>query len=115
MNKLAIISLALVSASAFGAKPHVYKGWVGDKACGLKCASVSHKACAVKCLSGGGTYIFILDKDKKTTFTVENPTALKGDEGLLVQVTGTVSGDKIHIDGVKQLKQPAPTMQKAGM
>ena len=112
MNKLALVSVVLVSASAFAAKPHVYKGWVGDAKCGVKCASPSHMACAVACLKGGGTYIFVLDKDKKTIYTIDNPAAVKGHEGHLVQVTATITKDKIHVDGVKMLPQPTATAQK---
>ena len=115
MNKLALMSIVLVSASAFAAKPHVYKGWVGDSHCGVKSASASHMACAVKCLKGGADYIFVLDSDKKTMYTVDNPKSLKGHEGHLVQVTAVVTGNKIHVNGVKMLKQPTAPMQKGGM
>jgi len=111
MNKLALISLALVSATAFAAKPHIYKGWVGDSNCGVKSASAAHMACAVKCLNGGAKYIFVLDKDKKTIYQIDNPTALKGNEGLLVQVTAELNGTTLHIDGVKKLKQPGAAAQ----
>lgn len=112
MNKLALISLVLVSATAFAAKPHVYKGWVGDSNCGVKSASASHMACAIKCLKGGASYIFVLDSDKKTMYTVDNPTALKGHEGHLVQVTATLNHSTMHVNGVKMLKQPTGTGQK---
>ena len=106
MNKLALIPLVLVSVSAFAAKPHVYKGWIGDSKCGVKSASSAHMACAVACLKGGAAYIFVLDKDKKTMYTIDNPGAVKGHEGHLVQVTATINGDKIHVNGLKMLAQP---------
>jgi hypothetical protein len=106
MNKLALLSLVLVSSSAFGSKPTVYKGWIGDAKCGVKSASVGHHDCAVTCLKGGGTYVFVLDKDKKTIYTIDNPKAVKGHEGHLVSVTGTVKGTKIHVTKVMMLKQP---------
>ena len=114
MNKLALIPLALLATGAFAAKPHIFKGWVGDAACGVKSASASHLACAQKCLgAGGGTYIFVLDKDKKTIYQIDNPKALKGNEGLLVQVTATLTGTTLHINGVKKLTQP-PVTAKTG-
>ncbi|MHB8637803.1 MAG: hypothetical protein ACYC96_15165 [Fimbriimonadaceae bacterium] len=111
MNKLAIISLVLVSASAFAAKPHVYKGWVGDAKCGAKSASPNHKACAVACLKGGAAYVFVLDKGKKV-YTIDNPATVKGHEGDLIQVTGVLKGSKIHINAMKMLKQPKSQIQK---
>ncbi|HLK13780.1 MAG TPA: hypothetical protein VKT78_03160 [Fimbriimonadaceae bacterium] len=108
MKNLALISLAVVSASAFAAKPHVYKGWVGDEKCGVKCASVGHMACAQSCLKRGGTYVFVFDNKDHKIYKIENPDAVKGHEGHLVQVTATISGDKIHVDALKMLKQPAP-------
>lgn len=101
MNKLALISLALVSATAFADKPTTLKGWVGDAKCGVKCASADHKSCATHCLSTGGTYVFVLDKDKKTIYTIDNPKAVKGHEGDLITVTGTIKGKKLHITKVK--------------
>lgn len=112
MKLFATIPLVLVAAASFAAKPHTYKGWVGDAKCGVKCASPAHAACAVACLKGGGTYVFVLDKDKKTIYTIDNPAAVKGHEGHLVQVTATVTGDKIHVDKVKMLAQPKAEGQK---
>lgn len=109
MKNLAFLSLVLVAGSAFAAKPQTYKGWVGDAKCGVKCASPSHLACAQACLKNGGTYIFVLDKDKKTIYTIDNPKAVKGHEGHLIVVTGTVKGSKIHVDKVKMLPQPKAT------
>jgi hypothetical protein len=112
MKKLAIISLALATTCAFGS---TLKGWVSDAACGTKGANSGHKACAIKCIKGGSAYIFILDKDKKTTYTVDNPKALKGHEGHLVSVNGTVKAGKLHVTHVTMLKQPPAPKQKMDM
>jgi hypothetical protein len=117
MKKLAIISLVLASSVVFAGKPTTYKGWVTDAACGVKGTNSGHVACAVKCLKGGGTYVLILDKDKKTTYTIDNPKAVKGHEGHLVSVAGTIKGTKIHVTKVTMLKQPPvpKTAAKADM
>jgi hypothetical protein len=108
MKNLALISLALVSAGAF-AKPTTFIGWIGDQKCGVKCASASHQACAVSCLKGGGTYIFVLDKDKTTIYTYDSTKLLVGHEGQLVKIEGTLNGTVLHVDKVKEYKPPTST------
>ena len=46
--------------------------------------------------------VVVTDGDQKV-LTVDNPDVLNGHEGHHVAVTGTVTGDTIHVDSVKML------------
>jgi hypothetical protein len=50
--------------------------------------------------------VVVTDGDQKV-LTVDNPKKLEGHEGHHVAVTGTVSGDSIHVNSVKMLKAEA--------
>jgi hypothetical protein len=109
MRKILLISFALLfvlalSALAFDGmgKSETVKGWVTDSNCGAKGANAKAEACTKKCLAGGAKMVVVTDKDQKV-LTVDNPAALKGHEGHHVAVTGTVSGDSIHVDKATML------------
>jgi hypothetical protein len=46
--------------------------------------------------------VIVTDKDQKVLL-VDNPDALTEHAGHHVAVTGTVSGDSIHVDSVKMI------------
>ena len=50
----------------------------------------------------GDKLTFVSDKDKKS-WDVANPEALKGHEGHHVAVTGTMTGESMHVDSVKMI------------
>jgi hypothetical protein len=83
-------------------KSTTVNGWVSDSKCGAKGANASHEACTKKCTGAGEKLVVVTDSDKKV-YAVDNQDALKGHEGHHVAVTGTVTGDSIHVNGVKML------------
>lgn len=96
------LSLLLVlSFNAFAADETV-NGWVSDSMCAAKGAKAGHDACMKKCLSKGAKEVVVNDADGKI-LNVDNPDALNGHQGHHVAVTGTVTGDSIHVTGVKML------------
>jgi len=76
-------------------------GWVSDSMCAAKGAAPGHEACAKKCLEKGAKMV-VVTEDKKV-LTVDNPDALAGHEGHHVAVTGTVTGNSIHVGSVQML------------
>ena len=77
-------------------------GYITDSQCGVKGAKAGHEACAKKCLDKGAKMVVVTDTDKKI-LTVDNPDALKDHIGHHVAVTGTITGDSIHVDSTKML------------
>jgi ribosomal protein L14E/L6E/L27E len=77
-------------------------GYVSDSKCGVKGTNAKHAACAKKCIDAGEKMVVVTDGDNKI-LTVENPDKLAGHEGHHVAVTGTVTGDAIHVDSVKMM------------
>jgi len=88
--------------AAAAADMSTVNGYVSDSKCGAKGASEKHAACAQKCIKGGEKMVVVTDGDNKV-FTCDNPDKLAGHEGHHVAVTGSVTGDMIHVDSVKML------------
>jgi hypothetical protein len=95
------VSLLFMATLAVAADSTV-NGTVSDSMCGAKGASATHAACMTKCLNKGAKAVIVTDADQKV-LTVDNPDVLKGHEGHHVAVSGTVTGDSIHVDSVKML------------
>ncbi len=106
MRKIVLLLLAfalilLVASVSFAADTTV-NGWISDSKCGAKGANASAEACTKKCIGAGASPVVVTDKDQKV-LEVENPDSLKDHYGHHVAVTGTITGDKIHVDSVKML------------
>lgn|SRR5579862_2210013 len=101
---LAIFFVCALTALAFDnmGKSATVKGWVTDDQCGAKGANASAEACTKKCLGKGAKMVIVTDGDSKVLM-VDNPDALKEHAGHHVAVTGTVSGDSIHVASVKMI------------
>jgi hypothetical protein len=111
MRKLLLLCLSmavmfLYTGVSFAADTTTVKGWVSDSKCGAKGANAKAAECTKKCIKEGAKMVVVTDGDQKI-LTVDNPDALTGHEGHHVAVTGTVSGDSIHVDSVKMLKAKA--------
>ncbi len=109
MRKVLVLCLAIGFVFALTAmaldnmgKSTTVNGWVSDSKCGVKGANANHAACAKKCEGAGEKLVIVTDGDQKV-LAVDNQDALKGHEGHHVAVTGTQSGESIHVNGVKML------------
>ncbi len=109
MKKVLAICFAMCFALALTAlafddmgKSTTVNGYVSDSKCGVKGANANHEACSKKCEAAGEKLVVVTDGDQKV-YTVENQDALKGHEGHHVAVTGTMTKDSIHVNGVKML------------
>lgn len=98
---MGLAALLIMIASA-AADSTVVKGYVSDSMCGVKGATEKHAQCMTKCLNKGAKAVIVTDGDQKV-LNVDNPDAVKGHEGHHVSVTGTVTGDTIHITNVAML------------
>jgi hypothetical protein len=113
MRKLLLILLALCVVFmfvgvTFAADSSTVNGWVSDSKCGAKGANAGAAECTKKCIKEGAKMVVVTDGDQKV-LTVDNPKKLEGHEGHHVAVTGTVSGDSIHVHSVNMLKADAPS------
>jgi hypothetical protein len=107
MKKLLLICLALcvvfmMVSVTFAADSTTVNGYVSDSKCGVKGANAGAAECTKKCLKEGAKVVVVTDSDQKV-LAVDNPASLSGHEGHHVAVTGTVTGDSIHVDSVKML------------
>jgi hypothetical protein len=109
MRKVLLVCLALCVifmmvgiASAGSDKAGTVNGWVTDSKCGAKGAAAGKEACAKKCIDAGAKMVVVTDKDQKV-LTVDNPDALRDHIGHHVAITGTATGDSIHVDSVNML------------
>jgi hypothetical protein len=111
MRKLPLICLvfclvffyvAILSAGSEGGKSETVNGWVTDAKCGVKGAHAGAEKCAKKCLEKGEKMVVVTDADQKVLM-VDNPDALKDHVGHHVAVTGTISGESIHVASAQML------------
>lgn len=96
-----VFALTALAADNMG-KSATVKGWVSDDQCGAKGANASAEACTKKCLAKGAKMVIVTDGDQKVLM-VDNPDALKDHAGHHVSVSGTVTGDSIHVENVKMI------------
>lgn len=95
---LALTALSLTfSANAFA---ETLKGTISDSMCSAKHvnATAADMACAQKCVKGGSPAVLVVG-DK--IYKIDNQSAVEGHVGHKVTVTGTLTGDSIHIEDVK--------------
>jgi hypothetical protein len=98
---LVVLSVTLMFVGVtFAADKTTVNGYVGDSACMAK--GKTNAECTKKCIDKGAKMVVVTDEGDKV-LTVDNPKALEGHEGHHVAVTGKVTGDSIHVDGVKML------------
>jgi hypothetical protein len=102
LKLLVALSVLFMTLAAMAADMSTVNGYVSDSKCGAKGTSEKHAACAKKCIAAGEKVVVVTDGDNKV-LTVDNPDKLAGHEGHHMAVTGTVTGDVIHVDSVKML------------
>jgi hypothetical protein len=107
MRKVLLICLAVFFVLALSAlalddmgKSATVNGWIVDAKCGAKGANAGAAACTKKCAAAGEKMVVVTDSDQKV-LDIDNQDAIKGHEGHHVALTGTVTGDSIHVASVK--------------
>ncbi|HEY0006161.1 MAG TPA: hypothetical protein VGB17_15380 [Pyrinomonadaceae bacterium] len=110
-----LIASILMAAAAAASKPFSMNGWVSDESCGAEHTKAGREDCVRKCLRGGADIghpewkpqrmVFVADRDKRI-WIVENPEALKGQEGRHVKITGQLnaSSKTVKVETVRTLK-----------
>lgn len=101
MTKKSVAVAALfLSFGSMSALAATWKGTVSDEMCNTKheAATASDIACAQKCVKMGSPAVLVVGGK---VFKIANQDAVKDVVGHKVEVTGTLTGDTIHIDKVK--------------
>jgi hypothetical protein len=101
-----LLAVLLLVSSAFA--KDTFQAWVSDEMCASGRAkdgvyTGTNPDCAKRCV-GEGQSIVLISESKKMLFHVDNPDLLKPEVGNLVEITGTISGDKVHVDSVKEVE-----------
>ena len=100
MTRKTLLNSALfLTLSASTAFAETWNGTISDSMCGAKHVKATKEdmACAQKCVKGGSPAVFVVG-DK--VYNIENQDAVKDHIGHKVSITGTMTGDTIHIDKV---------------
>ena len=108
MKKSIIIAFTVVFGCALAiADDQTWTGKIGDSKCGVVHKSGEHGAakmsdhdCVVGCVKGGAKYIF---ESKGKTYQIDNQdfSGLEEHAGQTVKVTGSMTGDTIHVSDIK--------------
>ena len=100
LGSILVVFAFLVGFSfADSTKSQTIAGWITD----AKCAPKVGGDCAKKCIEKGEKAVLVSDSDKKV-LSIDNQDAVKEHAGHHVSVTGTVTGDTIHVDKVAMLE-----------
>lgn len=110
LSIFSLLTFMFLMVGVSAASAETINGWVSDAKCGAKGASASHADCTKKCEDAGAKLVIVNDKDQSIV-NVDNQDSLKGHEGHHVAVTGALTGDSMHVDKVKMLKQPKAAAQ----
>jgi len=94
-----LLVVAFLVGFSFAADSTTVAGWITD----AKCAPKVGGDCAKKCIEKGEKAVLVTDSDKKI-LSIDNQDAIKAHAGHHVSVTGTVTGDTIHVDKVAMLE-----------
>ena len=99
MKKFATVTILALSFASASALAETWKGTISDSMCGAKHvnATKADQECAQKCVKGGSDAVFV-EGDK--VYKIDNQDAVKEHVGHKVTLTGTMSGDTIHVDKV---------------
>ena len=99
INKVLATAALFLTVSASSAFAEDFKGTVSDAMCGAKHVAATPKdmACAQKCVKGGSPAVLVVGKK---IYQIDNQDAVKDHVGHKVDVSGTLTGDTIHIDKV---------------
>ena len=98
-KKLLLTATAFLSLSAASAFAETWNGTISDAMCNTKHVAATDKdmACAQKCVKGGSPAVLVVG-DK--VYKIDNQDAVKDHIGHKVAITGTMTGDSIHVDKV---------------
>jgi hypothetical protein len=98
------VALSLFAVGRFSAAAEVVTltGWVSDESCGDEHTKPGGEDCVRKCIKGAvernpewtpQRMVFVTDGEHQI-WIVENPKALRGDEGKHLRVTATLDANK---------------------
>src|SRR5215468_12002222 len=96
-----LLVVAFLVGFSFAADSTTVAGWITD----AKCAPKVGGDCAKKCIDKGEKAVLVTDSDKKV-LSIDNQDVVKAHAGHHVSVTGTVTGDTIHVDKVAMVEEP---------
>ena len=98
-RKTLLTSALFLTLSASTAFAEDWKGTISDSMCGAKHVKATKEdmACAQKCVKGGSPAVLVVGTK---VYNIENQDAVKDHIGHKVSITGTMTGDTIHIDKV---------------
>lgn len=106
MNRImrAVLALLLGAGISFAAAqkagPKTFTGEISDSMCGLKhMMPGGAKACTEECVKGGAKYV-LADQAAKKVYKLSDQVKPKQFSGEKVKVTGTLSGDTIHVTSI---------------
>jgi len=99
MTKKILATAAIFLAVSSTAFAETWKGTVTDSMCNAKhvAGTKDDVACAEKCMKMGDKAVLVVGGK---VYKIDNQDAVKDHIGHKVNVTGTMTGDTIHVDKV---------------
>ncbi len=105
---LLVAVVLLAGTFAFAAEKGSWTGLVSDS----NCALTSHAAdaqCVMKCINGGAKAVLVTPQ--KSVLEITNPDSIKGHEGQMVKITGSLDGSQLTVENLQTAKANAKPAQ----
>jgi hypothetical protein len=99
MKKL-LISAGFVSGMAFPALAASYSGFIVDDSCASNKAMLGNVQCAQSCIKRGAKAVLVTDDG--TIYKIAEQDKVVAEAGKKVTISGTLNGDTIKVDSVKE-------------
>ena len=108
MKKLLILTFtALFGVALASAADQTWSGKISDSKCGASHMAMQHGSakmsehdCTVACVKGGAKYVFVA-KGKVYEIHNQDYAGLEEHAGHTVRLTGSMTGDSIHVTDIK--------------
>lgn len=97
---LLALTLLAGSTAVRAADPQTFTGVISDDMCGLDHTEMAggegDKKCTLSCVEGGSSFV-LADREHKKIYELDDQKKPKEFAGDKVVITGTLTGEKIHV------------------
>jgi hypothetical protein len=78
-----------------------FTGYIVDQNCASKKEMLGNEACAKSCIARGAKAVLATDEGK--IYKIADQDKVKAEAGKKVTITGTVDGDSIKVESIKEM------------
>ncbi|HKE24064.1 MAG TPA: DUF5818 domain-containing protein [Bryobacteraceae bacterium] len=101
MKKQMVFAILMGGTMVMSAMAADWSGYIIDKSCASKKGMWGNVQCAQSCIKRGDQAVLVTEEGK--VFSIADQDKVKDSAGKKVTITGTMKGDSISVDSVKEM------------